>query len=445
MVLDLDMSPKGEVLRQKLLKFIKDHYEPGMIVYKRQYKELQAKYKSDWVVPEVVEDLKAKAKELGLWNLFLPKEYKEGPGLSNLDYAHLAEIMGGHFVLSEVCNCAAPDTGNMEVLAKYGSPEQKKQWLTPLMNGDIRSVFFMTEPKVASSDAANIETKITKDGDFWVINGRKWWSSGVMDPRATLGIVMGKSSPSHSSRHRQQSMVIVSLDTPGIKVLRHLNVFGYNDAPHGHGEVVFDNVRVPLKNMILGEGRGFEIAQGRLGPGRIHHCMRTIGLTERCMTMMNERVKQRTAFGRKLEDFDTIRERIADCRMKLEMMRILTLKAAAMIDKFKDAKGARLEIAMIKVIVPNYALSVIDEALQVHGGAGVSQDFDIAYMYSQVRTLRLADGPDAVHKRTIARMELKKHQLINQKPPLFVPETDDDVRPMCLREHGILFKANSKL
>lgn len=444
MVLDLDLSPTGVELKQKLLKFVKNEYLPSMKVYKQQYRDLQKKHKSDWVVPQVLEDLKVKAKNQGLWNIFLPKDYPEGPGLTNLDYAHMAEIMGRYFGLSEVCNCSAPDTGNMEVLAKYGSPEQKKKWLVPLMNGDIRSVFFMTEPKVASSDATNIETQITREGNNWVINGRKWWSSGVMDPRAVLGIVMGKSSPSASSKHRQQSMIIVPLDTPGIKVLRALTVFGYNDAPHGHGEVVFENVKVPLENMILGEGRGFEIAQGRLGPGRIHHCMRTIGITERCMELMHARVNQRVAFGRKLKDFDNIRAKIAQCRIKLELMRVLTLKAAAMIDKHHDAKGARLEIAMIKIVVPNYALQIIDEVIQVHGGAGLSQDYELAYIYAQIRTLRFADGPDEVHERTIARMELLKPRSFKDQPDLFVPEVDADTRPMCIQEHGLLFN-KSKL
>lgn len=446
MVLDLDLSPKGAELKKKLLAFVDNEYAEFERTYRREYAELKQKFNSDWVVPPILETMKDKAKKKGLWNLFLPKEYPEGPGLTNLDYAHLAEIMGRHFLLSEIFNCSAPDTGNMEVLAKYGTPEQKKKYLVPLMNGDIRSVFFMTEPKVASSDATNIETSISREGNEWVINGRKWWSSGVMNPRATLGIVMGKSSPSHSSRHRQQSMVLVPLDTPGIKVLRALTVFGYNDAPHGHGEVIFENVRVPLDHMILGEGRGFEIAQGRLGPGRIHHCMRTIGITERCIEIMVERVKQREAFGQKLERFDTIQERIADCRMKLELMRVMTLKAAAMIDKHRDAKGARLEIAMIKVIVPNYALEIIDEVMQVHGGAGISQDYELAYIYAQVRTLRYAYGPDAVHKRTIARMELKRHQQKQEKPDLFVPSVDADTRPVCVREQGILFNSRkSKL
>lgn len=303
----------------------------------------------------------------------------------------------------------------------------------------------MTEPMVASSDATNIETSITRDGDEWVINGRKWWSSGVMDPRCTVGILMGKSSPNHQSKHRQQSQIIVPLETPGIKVLRSLHVFGYTDAPHGHGEVVFENVRVPVSNMVLGEGRGFEISQGRLGPGRIHHCMRTIGLAEAALEAMVQRVKQRTAFGQKLYQFDTIQKDIADARMNIEMMRLLTLKAAAMIDKHGDAKGARAEIAMIKVAVPNFTLKIIDDALQAHGGAGVCQDYDLAKFYAGVRTLRLADGPDEVHRRTIARMELKSKPLKNEHPTWFAPKPDEDLRPFCIRPQGILFKGDSKL
>ena len=324
----------------------------------------------------------------------------------------------------------------MEVLAKYGTPEQKAKWLVPLMEGQIRSVFFMTEPEVASSDATNIQTRIELDGDEWVINGRKWWSSGVLDPRCKLGILMGKSSPGHKSRHLQQSMVLVPLDTPGIKVLRSLTVFGYDDAPHGHGEVVFENVRVPLSNMLLGEGRGFEIAQGRLGPGRIHHCMRTIGVAENALDAMLKRVQQRRAFGKLLKEQGTIQADIAKSRIEIEMMRLLTLNAAAKIDAMKDAKGARAEIAMIKVAVPSMALQVIDRAMQAHGGAGVSQEFDLAYMYAQIRTLRFADGPDEVHQRTIARMELVKMPNIDEKVSLFEPDVSEDLRPNSIKEYA---------
>lgn len=371
------------------------------------YKQLNAA-SSRWTVPPIVEELKREARKRGLWNLFLPKYHPEGAGLSNLEYAYLAELMGSLPLSAEACNCSAPDTGNMEVLAKYGTPEQKKRWLVPLLEGDIRSVFFMTEPAVASSDATNIATSIRREGDDYVINGRKWWSSGVLDPRCKVGILMGKTDP-NASVHQQQSMVIVPMDTPGIIVQRALTVFGYDDAPHGHGEVIFNNVRVPVKDsLLLGEGRGFEIAQGRLGPGRIHHCMRTIGVAERALRTMIDRVTKRYAFGRKLAKFGTIRVDIARSRMEIDMCRLLTLQAAAMIDAHGDARGARKEIAAIKVAAPEMALKVIDRAIQAYGGSGVSQDQFLAYAYAQVRTLRLADGPDEVHLRTISRVELRR-------------------------------------
>ena len=360
-----------------------------------------------WVPPPILEDLKQKAREAGLWNLFLP-ETDEGAGLTNMQYAPLAEIMGRVGWSSEVFNCAAPDTGNMEVISRYGSPEQKKEWLEPLLEGKIRSAFLMTEPRVASSDATNIETRIERDGDHYVINGLKWWSSGVGDRRCKVAIVMGKTDP-NTEAHRQQSQILVPLDAPGVDVKRMLPVFGYDDAPHGHAEVELNNVRVPVGNMILGEGRGFEIAQGRLGPGRIHHCMRTIGVAERILTAMCERLLSREAFGKKLYEHSIWEQRIAEARIDIEMTRLLTLKAAYMMDTVGN-KAARAEIAMIKVAAPRVALKVIDDAIQAHGGAGVTSDFGLARAYSSMRTLRLADGPDEVHCRTIARLEFNKHR-----------------------------------
>ena len=355
--------------------------------------------------------LKRKARALGLWNLFLPKYHAEGPGLTNLEYAHLAEVMGRYPLASEACNCSAPDTGNMETIAKYGNAEQKRRWLGPLMNGEIRSVFLMTEPRVASSDATNIETRIELDartGEY-VINGRKWWSSGAMDPRCKIAVLMGKTDPA-APRHRQQSMVLVPMDAPGITVLRALEVFGYDDAPHGHAEVLLENVRVPRENLLLGEGRGFEIAQGRLGPGRIHHCMRAIGSAEVAQDLLVARAGSRTAFGKALHKHGSVARDIAVNRMEIDQARLLVLHAAALIDKHGDARGARKEVAMIKVVVPQMACRVIDRALQVHGGAGVCQDFPLAEMYAHMRTLRIADGPDEVHIRTVARLELRKER-----------------------------------
>ncbi len=364
-----------------------------------------------WTPPAILEDVKQKAREEGLWNLFLP-ETDEGAGLTNMQYAPLAEIMGRVGWSSEAFNCAAPDTGNMEVISRYGSDEQKKQWLEPLLEGKIRSAFLMTEPRVASSDATNIETRIERDGDEYVINGLKWWSSGVGDTRCKVAIVMGKTDPS-AEAHRQQSQILVPLDAPGVKVKRMLPVFGYDDAPHGHAEVELDNVRVPVGNMVLGEGRGFEIAQGRLGPGRIHHCMRTIGVTERCLGLMCDRLLSRTAFGKKLYEHSIWEQRIAEARIDIEMTRLLTLKAAYMMDTVGN-KAARAEIAMIKVAAPRVALKVIDDAIQAYGGAGVTTDSGLARAYASMRTLRLADGPDEVHCRTIARLEFNKHR--NKKP-----------------------------
>jgi alkylation response protein AidB-like acyl-CoA dehydrogenase len=366
-----------------------------------------------WRVIPVVERLKAEAKAEGLWNLALPpSEHDEGEyrgaGLTNLEYAPLAELMGRLMWSSEVFNCSAPDTGNMEVLHRYGSPEQKAQWLRPLMAGEIRSAFLMTEPDVASSDATNIETSIRRDGDDYVLNGRKWWSSGVGDPRCRVFIVMGKTDPD-APAHGQQSQILVPSDTPGVRVERMLPVFGYDDAPHGHAEVVLENVRVPAANLILGEGRGFEIAQGRLGPGRIHHCMRTIGAAEVALEKMVGRLLSREAFGRRIAEHSVWEQRVAEARIDIEMTRLLTLKAADMMDKVGN-KAARAEIAMIKVAAPRVALKVIDDAIQAFGGAGVSTDAGLAYAYAQIRTLRIADGPDEVHNRTIARLEFKKHQ-----------------------------------
>jgi acyl-CoA dehydrogenase len=400
--MDFDYTPTVDALRERLLAFMKQHVYPS----ERGYFQALASGDSRWMVPPVIETLKAEARKAGLWNLFLP-DSDLGAGLRNLEYAPLAEIMGRSPIAPESCNCSAPDTGNMEVLVRYGTTEQKKRWLEPLLEGRIRSAFAMTEPDVASSDATNIRATITRDADEYVINGGKWWASGAMDPRCRVLIFMGKTDPT-APAHRQQSMVLVPMDTRGIEVLRPLTVFGYDDAPHGHAEISFDNVRVPAANVLLGEGRGFEIAQGRLGPGRIHHCMRLIGLAERALESLCRRALDRVAFGSPLAEQGVVREAIAESRIDIDQARLLTLMAADRMDKVGN-KAARAEIAMIKVVAPSMALRVIDRAIQVHGAAGVSGDFDLAAAWAGARTLRLADGPDEVHRRTIARLELARH------------------------------------
>jgi acyl-CoA dehydrogenase len=404
-----DYSPRTKEYMERVDAFMQAHVFPNVETYEAQHAEV-----GRWAVPPILEEIKAKAKAEGLWNLFLPpnsehdtQEY-QGAGLTNAEYAPLSELMGRVEWGSEVFNCSAPDTGNMEVLHRYGSEAQKEKYLKPLMAGEIRSAFLMTEPLVASSDATNIETSITRDGDEYVINGRKWWSSGLGDPRCKVAIVMGKTDP-NAPRHAQQSQILVPTDAPGVKILRMLPVFGYDDAPHGHAEVLLDNVRVPAGNLILGEGRGFEIAQGRLGPGRIHHCMRTIGAAEVALEKMTRRLLSREAFGKPVAEHSIWEQRLGDARTELEMTRLLTLKAAWMMDTVGN-KGAKDEIAMIKVAAPRMALKIIDDAIQAHGGGGVTSDFGLARAYSNIRTLRLADGPDEVHLRSIARSEMKKYR-----------------------------------
>jgi acyl-CoA dehydrogenase len=403
--MDFGYSPRTQELQQRVSAFMAEHVYPNEARY---WQEIEANTRAGrrWTPLPLIEELKPKARAAGLWNLFLP-ESDQGAGLSNQEYAPLAELMGAVPWASEVFNCSAPDTGNMEVLVRYGTPEHQQRWLKPLLAGEIRSAFAMTEPGVASSDATNIEASIRRDGEHYVINGRKWWTSGAGDPRCQIYIVMGKSNPD-APRHSQQSMILVPRDTPGVTVLRALPVFGYDDAPHGHMEVDFENVRVPADHLLLGEGRGFEIAQGRLGPGRIHHCMRLIGLAERSLALMCRRALSRTAFGKTVAQQTVTQERIAEARCMIDQARLLTLKAAWMMDVAGN-KSAKAEIAMIKVVAPNMACQVIDWAIQVHGGGGVSDDFPLAYYYAQARTLRFADGPDEVHRNAIAKIELGKH------------------------------------
>ena len=397
--MDFEPSAKTKELQRRLQSFMDVHVYPNE---RRFHEEIE---RDRWKPTRIVEELKSKARQEGLWNLFLPYD-ENGAWLTNLEYAPLCEIMGRSHMAPEVFNCSAPDTGNMEVLARYGTEAQKEKWLKPLLAGEIRSCFSMSEPDVASSDATNIASGIVRDGDEYVINGRKWWSSGAGDPRCKIAIFMGKSDPS-APPHKQQSMILVPLDTPGVKIVRMLTVFGYDHAPHGHAEIHFEKVRVPATNMLLGEGRGFEIAQGRLGPGRIHHCMRCIGLAERALETMCKRVQARVAFGKALAEQGTIRAGIAESRMEIEQARLLTLKAAHLMDTVGN-KAARAEIAMIKVVAPNVALRVLDRAIQAYGAAGVSQDTFLASAWAMARTLRLADGPDEVHIESIAKWELAK-------------------------------------
>jgi len=407
--MDFAFNKKVEDLQGRLRAFMDEHIYPNE---ERFHDEIEG---NRWSPTAVIEELKPKARAASLWNLFLPDD-QHGAGLTNLEYAPLCEIMGRSMMAPEVFNCSAPDTGNMEVLARYGTPEQKDRWLKPLLAGEIRSCFAMTEPAVASSDATNIEASIVRDGDDYVLNGRKWWASGAGDSRCKVAIFMGKTDPS-AQRYQQQSMILVPMAAPGVKVERLLTVFGYDHAPHGHGEVVFKNVRVPVSNMLLGEGRGFEIAQGRLGPGRIHHCMRCIGVAERALEIMCERVQSRVAFGKPLSEQGTLRAHIAASRMEIEQARLLTLKAAYMMDTAGN-KAARAEIAMIKVVAPNVALRVLDRSIQAHGAAGVSQDTFLASAWANVRTLRLADGPDEVHTEALAKLELgKRSKPRTQSPP----------------------------
>ena len=405
--MDFEFSSKVKDLQGRVRAFLEEYVYPNE---RRYHDEIE---RNRWSPTRVVEELKQKARAAGLWNLFLPND-EHGAGLTNLEYAPLCESMGRSAMAPEVFNCAAPDAGNMEVLARYGTPEQKERWLKPLLAGEIRSCFAMTEPAVASSDATNIEASIVRNGGEYVINGRKWWSSGAGDPRCKIAIFMGKTDPS-APPHKQQSMVLVPMDAPGVKIVRLLTVFGYDHAPHGHGEVTYENVRVPVSNLLLGEGRGFEIAQGRLGPGRIHHCMRCIGVAERALETMCKRVQSRVAFGKPLAEQGTIRADIAKSRIEIDQARLLTLAAAYKMDTAGN-KAARAEISMIKVVAPNVALQVLDRAIQAHGGAGVSQDTFLAEAWAHVRTLRLADGPDEVHLETVAKLELRKFPKTSTKP-----------------------------
>ncbi len=404
--MNFDYTDKVKTLQARLIAFMDEHIYPNEKRFFQEIADNRAKGNA-WVPTKLIEELKPLARKAGLWNLFLPHSKRAPEGLSNLEYAPLCEIMGRVPFAAEVFNCSAPDTGNMETFERYASEELKDHWLEPLLRGEIRSAFLMTEPEVASSDATNIQTRIERDGDHYVINGRKWWSSGAGDPRCAVYIVMGKTDPD-APRHSQQSMIIVPANSPGVTVMRPLSVFGYDDAPHGHMEVDLKNVRVPVGNLLLGEGRGFEIAQGRLGPGRIHHCMRTIGAAERAMELMVKRLNSRVAFGKPVSSQGVWHERLADGRIMIEQARLLTLKAAYMMDTVGN-KIARTEIAMIKVIAPNMACQIIDWAIQAHGGGGVSDDFPLAYAYANQRTLRLADGPDEVHRAAIAKLELARH------------------------------------
>ena len=407
--MNFDYSPKVDQLRERLLAFFDEHIYPNE---HRYHAEIEANRRAGnaWIPTKVIEELKPKARAAGLWNLFLPRSARAPEGLSNLEYAPLCEIMGRVYWAPEVFNCSAPDTGNMETLERYASEALKDRWLEPLLRGEIRSAFLMTEPDVASSDATNIQCRIERDGDEYVINGTKWWSSGAGDPRCALYIVMGKTNPD-AGRHEQQSMVLVPANTPGITVKRHLSVFGYDDAPHGHMEIELRNVRVPVEHILLGEGRGFEIAQGRLGPGRIHHCMRSIGAAERALELMCKRAISRVAFGKTIAQQTVTQERIAEARCSIEQARLLTLKAAYMMDTVGN-KVAKAEIAMIKIVAPSMALKVIDWAMQVHGGMGVSDDTPLAYMWAGQRTLRFADGPDEVHRNSLAKLELARHMTL---------------------------------
>ena len=407
--MSFDYSDRTREMQQRLTSFMDQYIYPNE---ERFHHEVDANRQKGnaWQPTAIVEELKPKAKAAGLWNLFLPASERVPEGLSNFDYAPLCEIMGRVHWASEVFNCSAPDTGNMETLERYASEPIKRTWLDPLLRGEIRSAFAMTEPEVASSDATNIQSRIERKGDQYVINGRKWWTSGAGDPRCKVYIFMGKTNP-EAGRHEQQSMIALPADTPGITIKRSLSVFGYDDAPHGHCEVLFENVKVPVDNILLGEGRGFEIAQGRLGPGRIHHCMRSIGAAERALELMCRRLNSRVAFGKPISSQSVWHERIADARCKIEMARLLTLKAAYMMDTVGN-KVAKAEIAMIKVVAPNMACEIIDMAIQAHGGGGVSDDFPLAYSYANQRTLRLADGPDEVHRAAIAKLELARHMAI---------------------------------
>jgi len=405
--MDFAVSTRAQALMHDIRSFMDEHVFPNEATYRDQV-EANRRAGNAWQPVQIIEDLKIKARTRGLWNLFLP-ESEFGAGLTNVEYASLCEVMGRSYIAPEVFNCSAPDTGNMEVLVRYGTEEQKHRWLRPLLDGTIRSAYAMTEPQVASSDATNIEADVRRDGDHYVINARKWWTTGATDPRCRILIFMGKTDPGNPDRHKQQSMVLVPMETPGVRVVRALPVFGYDDAPHGHAEMAFENVRVPASNILLGEGRGFEIAQGRLGPGRIHHCMRLIGVAERALELMCRRTLARVTFGKPIAERTVTMERIADSRILIDQARFLTLNSAYLMDKVGN-KAARKEIAMIKVAAPNMAVQVIDWAMQAHGAAGVSDDFGLAFMYAQSRTLRLADGPDEVHRNQIAKLELRRYR-----------------------------------